>query len=71
MNETAQSDIFGITLLLVKIYKYADGDKRKKDKGMLELTSSKGQMAQSVKVPATKPDDLSLIPRTHRAEGEN
>lgn len=27
------------------------------------------KMSQSVKVPAAKPDHLSLIPRTHMVEG--
>lgn len=30
-----------------------------------------GEVAQGVKVPATNPDDLGLIPRIHTVEGEN
>lgn len=28
-----------------------------------------GKMAQWVKAPAAHPDDLTLVPRTHRVEG--
>lgn len=38
---------------------------------LIKLSSWAGKMTQWVKVLATQPDDLSLIPEIHMFDGEN
>lgn len=47
------------------------GRGRRGERGNTERREGPSEMAQWIKEPTTKPNDLSLIPRIHTMEGES